>query len=421
MHTRLRLVLLSIVGLAVLAACGTPQPPTVEHELSVTLAGDGTGTVTSDPAGIDTAADQLSASFETGTTVTLSANADADSTFASFTFPDDPDRTCEEGSTATTCVITLDESVDVTATFDPVVSENDLSVTVNAGTGSAGTVASSPAGIDTAAGEDVAPFAAGTEVTLIAEATEGHFAGWTGDVVCDGQTADIWASSTCTFTMGEDATITANFNTSTTVSYQVAAEADDAEEFLADSFNANNNNDRWPEGHTYLFSDDLELGFDPSHGPQAVGVRFAGVEIPAGANVLSAALGFTAFASTGSTADLPLMIAGHAASNSEQFVADTNFNPGPNEPGFGITSRDRTGAVAWTITGTWTEDVTYQSSDVASILREVTVLDGWAAGNAVSFIIEPVDTSSTVYRRAYSWTGSAANAPVLTVEYVPLP
>jgi hypothetical protein len=519
MSTWLRLVFTSIVGLALLAACGTPQPPTVDHELTVALAGDGSGRVTSIPTGINTADDQFTATFPSGTLVTLTAVADEGSGFAGFTFPDDPDRTCdagsvinsciftldesltvaatfteavdetenlsvtvagdgsgrvtsepggidvttgtstaafptgapvtltatpafgsdftgftfpddaeracEEGSTDTTCVVTLNEDVDVTATFsgDTTGPDTDLSVTVNAGAGSAGTVVSSPAGIDTAAGADVATFAPGTEVTLTAEATEGFFAGWTGDVVCDGQTADIWANPTCTFTMGDAASVTANFNASTTVTYQVAALSDNAEEFLADSFNSGNNNDRWPEGHTYLFSDDLELGYDPSHGPQAVGVRFAGVEVPAGANVLNATIGFTAFANptTGSTTDLPLTITGHAVQDSEPFVADTNFNPGPNEPGFGVTGRARTSAVDWTITGTWTADQTYQSSDVASILREVIALDGWSTGNAVSFIIEPVNEASTVFRRAYAFTGSAANAPVLTIEYVPLP
>ena len=106
----------AVILLAV--SCATPGvPPSVEHDLSVTLAGDGNGSVTSDPAGIDTAGAEFSASFDEGTSVTLTAVAATGSVFTGFTFPDDPDRECEAGSDTNTCVIALEEGVDVTASF----------------------------------------------------------------------------------------------------------------------------------------------------------------------------------------------------------------------------------------------------------------------------------------------------------------
>ncbi|MBI3499170.1 MAG: hypothetical protein HY058_17890, partial [Proteobacteria bacterium] len=54
----------------------------VQNSLSVTLAGSGSGTVTSSPAGINCSAGTCSASFNQGTAVTLTASPGAGSTFA---------------------------------------------------------------------------------------------------------------------------------------------------------------------------------------------------------------------------------------------------------------------------------------------------------------------------------------------------
>jgi hypothetical protein len=78
------------------------------HQLTVTKAGSGSGTVTSSPAGIDCGA-TCSASFPSGTAVTLTAAPDAGSTFTGW------------GGDCTgtgPCVVTMDQDRAVTATFD---------------------------------------------------------------------------------------------------------------------------------------------------------------------------------------------------------------------------------------------------------------------------------------------------------------
>jgi len=81
--------------------------PQTQHLLSVTKSGPGTGTVTSDPAGIDCGS-TCSALFATGTVVTLSAVPDAGSLFLRW----DGAADCADGE------VTLDQAMTCTAVFD---------------------------------------------------------------------------------------------------------------------------------------------------------------------------------------------------------------------------------------------------------------------------------------------------------------
>lgn len=162
------------------------------HTLTVSTDGDGDGAVTSDPAGIDTAAGETSADFAAGTDVTLTADASEGSTFAGWSGScagNDPE-----------CTVTMDQAHNVTATFT---ASGPNTLTVSTEGDGAGYVTSDPAGIDTEAGETSAEFAAGTEVTLTATATDGFFAGWQG--------ACGHAESECVVTMDGDQTVTAVF------------------------------------------------------------------------------------------------------------------------------------------------------------------------------------------------------------------
>ena len=78
-----------------------------QNSLNVTKGGNGTGTVTSTPAGINCGLD-CSESYTGGTVVTLSASADASSTFSGWS-----------GSCSGTgnCAVTMDAAKSVTATF----------------------------------------------------------------------------------------------------------------------------------------------------------------------------------------------------------------------------------------------------------------------------------------------------------------
>jgi phospholipase C len=87
-------------------AAFTPQG---EPVLSVTLAGTGTGTVTSSPAGIS-CQPTCSAGFPSGTQVTLTETAGTNSTFAGW------GGACS--GTNSTCVLTLTANQQVTATFN---------------------------------------------------------------------------------------------------------------------------------------------------------------------------------------------------------------------------------------------------------------------------------------------------------------
>jgi len=158
--------------------------------LSVAVAGAGSGTVTSSPAGINCGADCME-DYASGTPVTLTATADAGSVFAGWS------GAC---SGTSTCSVTMSQARSVTATFN---ANQVFTLSVAAaGTGS-GTVTSSPAGINCGA-DCTEDYANGTPVTLTATADAGSvFAGWSG--ACSG-------TGTCSVTMSQARSVTATFN-----------------------------------------------------------------------------------------------------------------------------------------------------------------------------------------------------------------
>jgi hypothetical protein len=159
--------------------------------LTVSKTGSGSGTVTSNPGGINCGS-TCAASFTAGTSVTLTATASAGSTFTGWS---------GGGCSGTaTCTVTLNANTTVTATFALLFT---LTVT-KSGTGS-GTITSSPAGIDcgTTCTSQSASFADGTSVTLTATAgTSASFGGWSG--ACTGM-------GPCTVTMTADVSVTGTF------------------------------------------------------------------------------------------------------------------------------------------------------------------------------------------------------------------
>lgn len=111
MKLKQSLLILSLVVLGVLfAACGGGGTPATKVNLTVTKAGSGSGTVTSQPAGIKDGTNTFG--FDKGTKVTLTANAAADSTFAGFT-----NCTAVAGD-ANKCTVALNAATTVTATFN---------------------------------------------------------------------------------------------------------------------------------------------------------------------------------------------------------------------------------------------------------------------------------------------------------------
>ena len=162
------------------------QASTATYSLAITVVGN--GTVISAPAGIT--ASTTTASFVSGTPVTLTATANSGSYFSGWS---------GGGCTGIgTCVVTMSTTQTVTATF---LAGYTLTVAV---TGSnSGTVTSSPVGINCGS-TCAANYTANTQVTLTAiAASPSTFSGWSG-----GGCAGI---GTCVVTMNSNQNISATF------------------------------------------------------------------------------------------------------------------------------------------------------------------------------------------------------------------
>jgi hypothetical protein len=159
--------------------------------LTVIKSGTGSGTVTSNPAGIDCGL-TCSASFNYGTSVILSAAAGSGSIFGGWS---------GGGCSGTgACTVIMSSAQSVSAAFNP--SGLQILTVIKSGTGS-GTVTSNPAGIDCGSTCSVS-FNYGTSVTLSAVASTGSsFSGWSGGG-CAG-------TGTCIISMDTAKSVTATF------------------------------------------------------------------------------------------------------------------------------------------------------------------------------------------------------------------
>jgi hypothetical protein len=170
--------------------------------LTVQKAGLGSGTVTSNPAGISCGAVCVK-NYASGTSVILTATPAAGSTFAGWT-----GCTVNPANTRQ-CTVAMNAAKTVTARFALVTYWLTVQKT---GTGS-GAVTSNPAGISCGA-VCAKNYASGTSVTLTATPAAGStFAGWSG--ACSG-------TGICTVAMNAAKTVTASFSISGSNPYPVA-------------------------------------------------------------------------------------------------------------------------------------------------------------------------------------------------------
>jgi hypothetical protein len=187
-------------GIATMTATdpfGNAGSTTVTVRQMLTLAairqGDGIGTVTSAPAGIN-CGPTCSASFVSDSAVTMTATPGADSIFTGFTG-------CDSVSGAS-CTVSMTNPRTVTAIF--MLKRFTLTV-AKTGIGK-GTVTSSPAGINcsgTGSGCS-SDYVINTSVGLTATPALGSiFVGWTGCATSNG--------SSCTVAMGANRSVTADF------------------------------------------------------------------------------------------------------------------------------------------------------------------------------------------------------------------
>ena len=157
--------------------------PATSYSLTTSILGNGAGTVTSSPAGIDCGAD-CKEFYTQDSLITLSATPDPGSIFIGWGGHTD----CGDGQ------LTMSADRACSAQFDRQV--HPLSVTMN-GAGQ-GLVTSSPSGID--CGSDCSQdFDHGTVVILSATADTGSsFAGWSGDGDCADSSIAMTTARACT-------------------------------------------------------------------------------------------------------------------------------------------------------------------------------------------------------------------------------
>ena len=159
------------------------------HSLSLFLGGNGVGTVASQPSGINCTG-PCSASFASGTQVTLTAAPTSGSTFDGWS------GACS--GAVSTCEVTMNEGRNVTAGFSQ--ANYALSVSV---VGS-GTVASQPSGVS-CPGACSVPFTSGTRVSLTTTPESGFvFQCWSGNGAC-------WGMGPCELTLYSNQSVTATF------------------------------------------------------------------------------------------------------------------------------------------------------------------------------------------------------------------
>ena len=158
-------------------------------------------------------------------------------------------------------------------------------------------------------------------------------------------------------------------------------------------------------------SSDLELGSERGNGddPQLVGIRFATVDVPAGALILRAAIQFTVD-ETKSSDPASYMIRAQMDPDPATFDASENFNIS-SRPTFGTAVPWEVAADTWTVAGQSAEDE--QTPDLSSLVQMAVDQDGWESGNAMVFTIMGSGT-----RVAESFDGDPVGAPALIVEYV---
>jgi len=146
-------------------------------------------------------------------------------------------------------------------------------------------------------------------------------------------------------------------------------------------------------------------------GPQTVGVRFQGVDIPQGAVITSAVVEFTAGAVDSGSTDLH--IHGIAEDNAAAFAGTDNEISALSET---TASADWNSSSTPTLDAWTATDVVHQTPDLTGIVQEIVNRSGWCGGNAMAFKVE-ANAGSVGKRSSYSYEGDASKAPLLRVTW----
>ncbi len=185
------------------------------------------------------------------------------------------------------------------------------------------------------------------------------------------------------------ATVTISIVFEQTVAFRVMDGADDA------------HGSRW--GMTQKLNDQaLAIG------QYTAGMRFTGVEIPQGAEIIAAKLRICAHWS-GLNGEVWARLRAEAADNPGEFTNSHRAN--------GLTMTTASQAWNWDSTP-WVNDTWYESPDIAAVIQEVVDRPGWSPGNAlvIAYVAEDYDGNN---RKFWSYEGDPEKTPELVIVYRP--
>lgn len=185
----------------------------------------------------------------------------------------------------------------------------------------------------------------------------------------------------------------------TQVEVYVTAGSDDAEEQM-DPANPYYN------GYPYMTSSDLELIND--NGDQEVGIRFASLDVPAGATIVNAYIQFTADNSDSGETNLTVHVENsvNPVTYSGDVLNDVSGRPKYAE------------SVDWIAVPAWSQGLAgleQRTPDLSALVQHIVDAEGWSFGNAINFII-----TGSGEREAESFENDESDpslAPKLVVSY----
>lgn len=174
-----------------------------------------------------------------------------------------------------------------------------------------------------------------------------------------------------------------------TLVFQIKAGSDDAEEYVSGTVN--------------ITDSDLELVNDGStRGNQRVGLRFPGINLPQGAEIVNAYIQFETDETTSDATNL--QIRAFAQDSTSTFAATAN----------NISGRPTTqSVVSWSGVSAWNKvDQKHETPNLTALVQEVVDRGGWQSGNAIGFVL-----SGSGRRTAEAYNGEAMAAAKLFIQY----
>lgn len=132
-----------------------------------------------------------------------------------------------------------------------------------------------------------------------------------------------------------------------------------------------------------------------------IGLRFNNLDIPQGATITSATIGFVARNGTPVDGTETVTIAVEDSNNAEAFSGND----------FDISSRTLNTTATWQ-PGAWADGELYDTTDISNLVQQVVTRGDWCGGNAMAFSIQ-----GDALREMVSYDASPSDAPVLKVTY----